>query len=815
MPAIYRQKKIPVKKQNKTSYLIKIDGIVQGVGFRPFIYALAISRGISGSVSNTTEGVLIEAADLLPDELLDLIEDIKKNSPAPSIIENISFEEISKKKYRGFAISRSTETENRFQLISPDIAMCDNCIADIFNKDDDRRYLYPFTNCTNCGPRFTIIKKMPYDRHFTTMNEFKMCSECLAEYSDPSDRRFHAQPNACKKCGPELILADDTGNSISCSNPIKNAAALIGKGKIIGIKSLGGFQIACNGTSNEIVEKLRKRKSRPAKPFAIMTDNIEWIRKYYHLSQKEENSLLSSRAPIVLLRKIDGPYPLSRFVSFDNKYEGIMLPYTPIHHILFKYAADPLIMTSGNISEEPIASGNRDAKERLKNICDYYLIHNRDIYSRYDDSVIRIFRNKEMVLRRARGYAPYPVKINGHAENISILAVGAQEKNTFTVLKHKYAISSQHIGDLDTYQSLEFFEDTLNNYISLFGLDDFDIVAHDMHPGYRSTKIAMGYVKDNNQLFPVQHHIAHIASVIAENNLKGPLLGFAWDGTGYGTDGKIWGSEIFEVSKSLDFRRIGHLRGKALPGASATIKKPYRMAIVYLRQLWEAGNKDENMNDFIYRNMVHVPVKMEEIDAMCGQIKLDFYSPATTSMGRLFDAVSSIIDCTHISTFEGEAAISLEMAIDDKYIGHTIKSDLKTIEKKFRYDTIIKNCNGKSIIDDLKIFEQIIDDREKGSGKGLISYKFHNTLACIVLDICLSHRMSKKTKCIVLSGGVFQNNYLLELCYTLLKNNDFNVYTNFKVPVNDGGISLGQAYFAAINSNKVKGEKDYVPGNTS
>ena len=798
----------------KTSYLIKIEGIVQGVGFRPFIYTLADRLGISGTVSNTTEGVLIKVGNLSHVELLDFIKNIREKSPAPSVIENISFKETGRHKYSGFIIEKSTETENRFQLVSPDIAMCKKCIEDIFNSDDSRRYLYPFTNCTNCGPRFTIIKKMPYDRPNTTMDEFKMCSGCMAEYNDPSDRRFHAQPNACKECGPQLLLTDRNNNTVYGKDPIKRAAELISKGKIIGIKSLGGFQIACDAILKGTVEELRKRKSRPAKPFAIMTYNIEWIRKYYSLSPDEADSLMSARAPIVLLRKNISAYPLSHSISFNNKYEGIMLPYTPIHHILFKYIPGPLVMTSGNISEEPIASGNDDAKKRLKNICDYYLIHNRDIYSRYDDSVIRIFMDKEMVLRRARGYAPYPIKINGHIGNKSILATGAQEKNTFTIVTHKYAISSQHIGDLDTYQSLEFFEDTLKDYKSLFGFDNFDIVAHDMHPDYRSTKIAIDSVKNSNILFPVQHHIAHIASVVAENNLDCPLIGFAWDGTGYGTDGMIWGSEIFEVSSNLDFIRIGHLMEKALPGSAATINKPYRMAAVYLRELWKMNDDDMGLADYIYANMAHKTVKIEEIDAICSQIETEFNSPMTTSMGRLFDAVSSILDCTHINTFEGEAAISLEMAIEEKFIDDMFKGNFKTIEKKYRYDTIIKKSGGKLIIDDFNIFKQILDDSINGISKGLISFKFHNTLAGIVLDISMKYMISKKIKNIALSGGVFQNNYLLRLCYALLINNNFNVYTNLKVPVNDGGISLGQAYLAAIKNNLIrKGEKNNVSGN--
>jgi hydrogenase maturation protein HypF len=782
-------------------FSIEIKGIVQGVGFRPFIYKLATGLGIKGSVANTTEGVLINIEKISPVEFNEFIDLIKRQKPAPAVIESITFKKTLNSGYDKFTIEKSREAENRFQLISPDIATCEKCQEDIFNKDDSRRYLYPFTNCTNCGPRFTIIKKMPYDRPNTTMDKFDMCPDCLKEYCNPSDRRFHAQPNACNNCGPRLLLIDATGKILNKNNPIKEAADLIMEGKIAGIKSLGGFQIACDAFSDDTVKELRKRKSRPSKPFAIMAGNIEWIRENYHLSPAEAASLLSSRAPIVLIKKKNGVSPIAYNVSQYNKYEGIMLPYTPVHHILFKYVDGPLIMTSGNISEEPIASDNDDAIKRLGKICDYYLIHNRDIYSRYDDSVVRIFTGREMVIRRARGYAPYPVKLDGSTGRKTIFAAGAQQKNTFTILTGNYAVTSQHLGDLDSFLSSEFFNSTLKNYKSLFSLEDFDIIAHDLHPAYTSTKLAHEISDSKDALFPVQHHEAHIASVIAENNPGCRLIGFSWDGTGYGYDSKIWGSEIFEVSRNLDFKRIGHLCEKPLPGGDAAIKRPYRMAAVYLNQIWERNDSSQDLIDYIYKRIPFRHLKKEEIMAVCEQIKAGFNTPITTSMGRFFDAVSSMLNFNHINTFEGEAAISLEMAIDDKYIDETFKKGLKNIERPYRYETCIKKIGEKYIIDDFDIFNSIIADLERGLDKGFISFKFHNTLASIVLEVSMDYGKLTKINSIALSGGVFQNNYLLELCFMLLKNNDFDVYSNFNVPVNDGGISLGQAYIAAFKKN--------------
>lgn len=782
------------------TYQINIKGIVQGVGFRPFIWLLFTKNNICGFVTNTTDGVYIEANFKDKVHLKKIINLIYKNKPKPALIESITFKKIVKKNFTEFIILESFKTKEKFQLISPDIATCKDCQKEIYDKNNKRRYFYPFTNCTNCGPRFTIIKKMPYDRENTTMSEFEMCADCKSEYLDPKNRRFHAQPNACLNCGPKLILTDNKGKLIDEINPIKTAVNFIKQGKIVAIKSLGGFQIACNALSDSAVKKLRERKKRPTKPFAIMFKDINLVNDYLKINKSEENALCSSKAPIVLLKKKkklkEKIKPLSTFISYNNKYEGAILPYTPLHHLLFKFLNIPLIMTSGNISEEPIASKNDEAINKLKNICDYFLIHNRDIFSKYDDSVIKVFKNKEMLIRRARGYAPYPIKLDLNIEDKVILAVGSQEKSNFCILVKNYAIVSQHIGDLETKETLDFFTESIDIYKELFGIEKFDVVVHDLHPDYLSTRFVMENF-DKNFRLPLQHHQAHIASVIAENNLlkkRENFIGFSWDGTGFGTDSKIWGSEIFLIDKKLNFHRIGHLREKFLPGGDTTIKNPYRMAIVYLYEYFKKNNdfKDTKLFfDFILKNFKFYKniLNKTELDILISQIKSRYNSPLTTSMGRFFDAVSSILNITHLSTFEGEAAINLEMS-----------SSLKTNESyKIKIDINKETKEGNLIeIDDFFIFNQIIIDLLNNIKIPVIAAKFHNTISKIVLDISLFLKNKYNISTILLSGGVFQNNILINKIYKTLEEKKFDVFTNFKVPVNDGGISLGQAYLAAV-----------------
>jgi hydrogenase maturation protein HypF len=816
---------------NSITYIVQIKGIVQGVGFRPFIYKLASRLGFPGMVSNTTEGVFIKINVRCREELENFIELIKNEKPPASVIEDIHFHKKDFEDFDSFSIEKSTRTEEKFQLISPDIATCGKCLEDIFNPENKNRYLYPFTNCTNCGPRFTIIEKMPYDRPFTTMKKFDMCPDCLKEYHDPADRRFHAQPNACTNCGPLLTLQDNHHRQLKSKNPIETASGLLKKGAIIAIKSLGGFQIACDATSNRTLKELRKRKNRPVKPFAVMSGDLSWIREHYFLNNTELGLLTSSRAPILLLEKKAGCYPLSYHVSLYNRREGIMLPYTPLHHLLFYYLDVPLVMTSGNISEEPIASDNFEANQRLHGICDYFLVHDRDIYSRYDDSVLRVLGNKTMILRRARGYCPYPVKLKIDIGDKSVLAVGGHEKNTFCILTRNYALVSQHIGDLDHYQSLKFFQDTLKDYKRLFNIQKIDMVVHDRHPDYESTKYAAG-LPDDIEKVTVQHHKAHLSAVLAENGIKSRAIGFSWDGTGYGDDGNIWGSEIFFIDSNMEFERVGHMKEKFMPGGTVTIKKPYRMALAYLYHIWsEQTDSTTAFSEFIYDNLPFYKriIPKMEIEAVEKQIKSGFNSPVTTSAGRFFDAVSSLLDLTHMNSYEGEAAVHLEMSAGNtdirpsKDIGTFKMSGCNNSERSSRgfysdsekgtiYESEISEYAGELIIDDISIFKQIFHDRLNNIPVEIIAKKFHKTLCRIIVDI--SRKLGSKygTDIILLSGGVFQNHYLLENCFTSLEKKGLKVFTNTEVPVNDGGISLGQVYLAAMSlmSSKERNLKSCV-----
>ena len=835
-----------VKKLEKT-FQINITGIVQGVGFRPFIFNCALRNNFRGDVCNTSYGVIIRvnAADLAV--VNDFMDYIKINKPRPSFIENIDAEEIDYLEFEDFKIKESKSIDGGFVLVSPDLATCSNCLKDINNRMEKRRLDYAFTNCTNCGPRFTIIKKLPYDRAFTTMSDFTMCPECRKEYLDPSDRRFHAQPAACNNCGPKLQVTDNYGNIQKTKDPVSFITGQLKKGKIIGIKSLGGFQIACDATCDKAVARLRKNKKRPRKPFALMVKNIKTAVFFYKLNSFEKELLKSPKAPIVLLKKklfksntdqetglnLDLKLihrdsvsnklksfdlgKISPCVSFNNKFEGVMLPYTPLHHLIFKKINFPLIMTSGNISEEPIVFKNNEAIKKLGGICDYFLIHDRDIFSRFDDSVVKVFKKKEMLLRRARGYAPYPLKLNLKFKNKTILAKGSEEKNTFCILKNNFALISQHIGDIDNTDSFNFFESSLNIFYSLFNIDKIDLCVSDMHPNFKLNGLPSGGITPQKTI-KIQHHKAHIASVIAENHIRGSVLGFAWDGTGFGDDGKIWGSEIFVVDENHNFSRIGHLSEKVLPGGEISIRKPYRMALTCLYYSWTksdgncfiASNQNnftdkkskeinkhegESFTEYIKNNFpkLFMLSSKKEILSLLFQIKSGFNSIITTSMGRLFDSVSSVAGLCGVSSFEGEAAINLEMAIvkrsNDFYKFNYIKKD--------------DNISGENsfIIDDIDLFASIIKDILSGKKTDLISARFHNTLAEIILDVSTKTRDRLSINNVALSGGVFQNNYLVDKTFQMLENNNFNVYTNFKVPVNDGGISLGQAFLGLKNIN--------------
>lgn len=734
---------------------IRIFGIVQGVGFRPFIYRLARKYELNGWVLNTSSSVEIEIEGKR-ENIESFISDIQANLPPIARIEKLEIEDSPLNDYKDFSIRESKE-DLGYQLISPDIAVCKDCLRELFDPKD-RRYRYPFINCTNCGPRFTIIKDIPYDRKNTTMAKFKMCNECKREYDDPMDRRFHAQPNACPVCGPKLWI-----EGIDSEDPIKETARLLKEGFIVAIKGLGGFHLACDATNNKTVRLLRERKKRAYKPFAVMMKDLDTVKRYCYVSSEEERLLKSPQSPIVLL-KIKSLGDISWRVAPNNNYLGVMLPYTPLHHILLKEIDIPLVMTSGNLSEEPICQDNEEALSKLKGIADYFLLNDRDIYSRYDDSVVFAFDDTYQLIRRARGYAPSPIKLPFKVEQV--LACGGELKNTFCLTKDNYAFISQHIGDLENIETLEHFINTIELYKRLFRIEPKAIVC-DMHPDYLSTRYALQF-EEKLPIVKVQHHYAHIASCMAENGIGEPVIGIAFDGSGYGTDGNIWGGEIF-IADYNNFTRKAHLEYLPMPGGELAIKKPYRLAIGYLYSIFGEIPNLPFLNK----------ISKEEVEIIKEQVKKRVNTPMTSSMGRLFDAVSSLLNICKETTYESQPAIELEMISKD-------------VEIEECYSWEIEEKNGTFIIKVKTLLEELINDIDK-TPSNLISAKFHNTITKMILNIALLIREETKINTVVLSGGCFQNRRLLKESVKVLKRGNFKVYTHSQVPCNDGGISLGQA----------------------
>jgi hydrogenase maturation protein HypF len=749
---------------------IRVRGVVQGVGFRPFVYRLAHQYNLSGWVRNTSGSVDIEVEGA-GKAVRSFLTDLKDKAPPMARIEDIKATFHPSKGYTGFQIEPSLSREGQYQLVSPDIATCKDCQREIFSAED-RRFRYPFTNCTNCGPRFTIIEDIPYDRPKTTMRKFQMCPRCQHEYDDPLDRRFHAQPNACPDCGPALELADNDGNLAVSKNIIKKASQLLKDGKILAVKGLGGFQLACDATSGEAVKTLRDRKRRPSKPLAVMMADIKEIERHCLVSEEEKKLLESPQCPIVLLRWKPGS-DIAESVAPGLKYLGVMLPYTPLHHLLLKEAALPLVMTSGNLSEEPIAKDNDEALRRLKGIADYFLMHNRDIYARYDDSVYMVEEGQPVALRRARGYAPYPIFLPFKSKQI--LACGAEDKNTFCLTRDEHAFLSQHIGDMENEETLEHFENTINLYKKLFRIEP-EIIAYDMHPDYLSTKYAIeAGASSSVKLVPVQHHHAHIAACLAENGVKDRVIGVAFDGTGYGADSTIWGGE-FLLADCKDFRRVGHFEYMPLPGGVAAIKKPYRLALSYLYTLLGDG--------FSLAGLPLAGLDPAEIEIIKKQLRQKINSPLASSAGRLFDAVSALVGVRWEIDYEAQAAIELEMLAPGK------------TDKKGAYPFSIDVEGGMRVVRLKELLAAVVDDVRNEVPVPEISLRFHHTVAEIVAEMCKLVADDSKIKRVALSGGVFQNRLLLKLASAALTREGFEVLTHRLAPANDGGISLGQAVVA-------------------
>ncbi len=754
-------------------YSVAVSGIVQGVGFRPFIYSLAKKNSLKGFVLNNTTGVKIEVEGER-ERIERFLRQIETSFPPLAVIEKIDYRELVLAGYRSFHIRKSKKEEKKFLPISPDISICPDCLKELF-EPNDRRYRYPFINCTNCGPRFTIIEDIPYDRSRTTMKVFPMCRQCESEYQDPLNRRFHAQPNACSTCGPQVNLWDSQQKKIMVADPIKKVGQLLQEGYIVAIKGLGGFHLTCDATSSKTAATLRRRKYREDKPFALMALNIGMIKEFCEMDENEENILLSEQRPIVILKKKKRCSLAENEIAPHNNYLGFMLPYTPIHYLLLKEINLPLVMTSGNMSEEPIVYSNEEAFSRLKGIADYFLIHNRDIRMRTDDSVVRIFHKKEFFVRRSRGYTPRSIKVDTFFDE-PILALGGQLKNTFCLAQKNQAIISHHIGDLENLSALTSFEEGIEHFLKLFHTRP-RILACDLHPEYISTKFAQEYARklgEGAQLVPVQHHHAHIASLMTEQGIKETLIGVSFDGAGLGDDGKIWGGE-FLITNFSSFTRAAHLKEIPLPGGEQAIKEPWRMALSYLKTSY---GKD------FYRPAHKWLKRMEphKLSLVNTLIEKKITSPLTSSMGRLFDAVASIIGLRDEVNYEGQAAIELEM--------------LASKQEKGDYPFEVFSKTEELIIDAAPLIRAVIDDLNRGKTRDIIAARFHNSVSSIILKICQLLREERGLNEVALSGGVFQNMYLLERVFPLLKKAGFNTYTHRYVPANDGGISLGQAVIA-------------------
>jgi hydrogenase maturation protein HypF len=750
---------------------IRVNGIVQGVGFRPFVYKLACSHDLKGTVTNTSYGVTIHVEGAKKD--IDCFSrDIIQKKPSLAHITDIRDQDIAVNGFENFTILNSLADNPSSTLISPDISICDDCLLELLDPKD-RRYRYPFVNCINCGPRYTIIDKIPYDRANTSMKHFQMCDRCQAEYDDPENRRFHAQPNACAKCGPHVTLYDKRREKVRTKEAIVKAAEFLKAGYIVAIKGLGGFHLAADAGNNDAVSSLRERKHREEKPLALMSIDVEHILEYAQVSHEEKALLESPFRPIVILRK-SVPNQISSHVSPGNGYFGVMLAYTPLHYILMECGFAALVMTSGNIADEPIAIDNDEAFGRLSGIADYSLVHDRDIYLRSDDSIVKQTADDVRFIRRSRGYVPVPLILEKKVPQI--LSCGAELKNTVCLTKNDIAFLSQHLGDLENPPVYEFFKSTIRHMTRILDITP-QIVAHDLHPDYLSTRFALE--QEGKEIIPVQHHHAHIVSCMAENRITGDVIGLAFDGTGYGTDGCIWGGEVL-IANEQHFTRAAHLSYVPMPGGDTAIKNPWRMAVSYLydtygEAIWEL---DLSLIEKIDEKIIKLTIEM---------ILKRVNSPLTSSLGRLFDGIAAIIGLRNHVGYEGQAAVELEM---------TALNGMNSLDEKSVYDYDLTS-DDICLIPVASIIRGVVDDVRSGVDPVIISAKFHFTVVRLFTDFCKKLRHRSGLNRVALSGGAFQNAILLEGFIRSLEKNGFKVYSHSKVPANDGGISLGQAVVAA------------------
>ncbi len=790
---------------------IHIVGIVQGVGFRPFVYGLAGRLGLNGWVRNTSAGVDIEV-DGSAAALEGFVTALRDELPPLAQIDEMTAVSIPPNGFTKFEIIHSEAVEGAFQPISPDVSICDDCLRELFDPAD-RRYRYPFINCTNCGPRFTIIKDIPYDRPLTTMAPFAMCEACRAEYENPLDRRFHAQPVACPVCGPQVWLEDSEQLSVDSEQltdyrlpitdyreeAIQKARQLLAEGKILAVKGLGGFHLACDALSETAVTTLRQRKLRVDKPFALMMPDLETVEQHCFVNDAERDLLQSRERPIVILRRRPDS-PIVPQVAPNQNTIGVMLPYTPLHYLLLEKLSivngqlsivncqsSILVMTSGNLSEEPIATGNDEARERLAQLADAFLMHDRDIHVRCDDSVMRIISNPRLVIskqstnqlpitnyqlpiRRSRGYAPFPVRLPWDAP--PILATGSELKNTFCLVNGRYAFLSQHIGDMENYETLQSFEAGIDHFEKLFRVQP-ELIAYDLHPNYLASRYALARAeKEGITAVGVQHHHAHIAACMAEHGLTGErkVIGVSFDGTGYGDDGAIWGGE-FLVADYGGYERPYHLQYIPLPGGDKAIREPWRLALAWLRQA-ELGIRNEELG-----------MEAAVIDVVLHQIEKGINAPPTSSMGRFFDAAAALAGLRQTVNYEAQAAIEFEQLADPAETG--------------AYSFILHPSSF--IISPIPLIRALVADQRAGVPIPAIAARFHNGVAAMVAEVCCLIRDERGLSEVVLSGGVWQNVTLLARTIQLLYQDGFTVYTHEKVPPNDGGLALGQTAIAYVN----------------
>jgi hydrogenase maturation protein HypF len=761
----FRQDSAPPATEGTLARQVDVSGIVQGVGFRPFIHRLARDHGLYGRVANTASGVtiLVEGA---ADRIAAFIEDLPRRKPPLAHIVAIDCRERPVAGHTDFAIDQSRPGGSRATLIAPDVTVCDDCRRELFDPLD-RRFGYPFINCTNCGPRYTIIEDIPYDRPKTSMRRFSMCARCQAEYDDPDDRRYHAQPNACAACGPRVTLYDGRRQPVAADDPIARTAELIRAGRIVAIKGLGGFHLAADAANDQAVALLRARKQREEKPLAVMSADVSTITGYAHLDAADTALLTSIQRPIVLLPK-RLPERLAFSVAPRNHYYGVMLPYTPLHYLLMAQGFVAVVMTSGNMSEDPIAIDNEEAFSRLGCIADYFLVHDRPIYLRSDDSIVRRAAGRTRLIRRSRGFVPVPVFLN--EELPMVLACGAELKNTVCLTKGRQAFVSQHIGDLENLATEAFFRLTIGHLERVLDINP-QAIACDLHPDYLSTQWARS--RSDLPVIQVQHHHAHVAACMAEHHLDGPVIGLALDGTGFGPDGTVWGGEAL-VADPIGYQRAAYLACVSMPGSAAAIKEPWRMGLAYLDHTF--GEALWDLDVPLLRNTDRS--KAETVVRMAAR---RINAPLTSSLGRLFDGVAAILGLRQTVAFEGQAAMELEMVADGRAQG---SYDFHWTDGPIRQVAVAPLISG------------VVDDIRQGLPAFIISRKFHDTLIEMWTAVCVAIRDDTSLERVVLSGGCFQNALLLEGLEKALQAQGFDVYSHQLVPTNDAGISLGQALVA-------------------